>query len=205
LTATVVPAASAPCVAASTARCTCETDADATGCGENSRNSSPIGLPNSSTSMASATDGGNGGTRSWSRSSDARNSGGNRSGRVEKICPILMNVAPSRWNRSVVDSPSAPVQLPRRMRKIGSERIATVSQTRIWISRMISRPSQTIRFVGRPTRSISRTLDLDEGTPEAGSLSEKARPPASRPAHFLRCFAKKAVSRCHACFDAASS
>ena len=78
--------------------CTCATDAEAIGTGEISANSSSGGLPNSSTNVRCTSSYANGPTLSCSVSSARITCGGNRSGRVDMICPTLTNVAPSPRN-----------------------------------------------------------------------------------------------------------
>src|SRR5712691_6047441 len=79
----------------STARCTCATEALATGWGSNRSNSSPTGLPKARSTSAAASSAGNGGTRSWSFASSSARSAGTRSRRVESTWPNLMKMGPS--------------------------------------------------------------------------------------------------------------
>ena len=82
----------------SLARCTCATDADAIGTCEISANTSSGRLPSSARNVRSTSSHGKGPTLSCSVSSSAMRCGGNRSGRVDMICPTLTNVAPSARN-----------------------------------------------------------------------------------------------------------
>src|SRR6266705_210836 len=96
----------------STARCTCATEALATGWGSNRSNSSPTGLPKARSTSAAASSAGNGGTRSWSFASSSARSAGTRSRRVESTWPNLMKMGPSassaRRSRAPRGSRSGP-------------------------------------------------------------------------------------------------
>jgi hypothetical protein len=80
------------------ARCTCATDALAMGSTPNSANSVSGGEPKSSPIVRCTCVYENGPTRSCSASSARMMCGGRRSGRVDMICPTLMNVAPRSRN-----------------------------------------------------------------------------------------------------------
>jgi len=76
----------------SSAKCTCATDADATGVRSNLRKTSSTGLPYWASSTPSAWSDGKGGTRSWSRASSLAMSGASRSRRVDSIWPNLTKI-----------------------------------------------------------------------------------------------------------------
>ena len=78
------------------ASCTCASDAEARGCSEKVAKESVTGRPISVSILAIAIALGNGGTRSWRRASSSAYSSGNKSRRVERSCPNLMNTGPRR-------------------------------------------------------------------------------------------------------------
>ena len=90
----------------SAAKCTCATEALATGSRSNCTNRLSSGLPKARSMVAIATSAGKGGTRSCSLVSSAAMSGGSRSRRVESTWPNLTKSGPSfssamrsRWPR----------------------------------------------------------------------------------------------------------
>src|SRR5882762_1002964 len=105
----ILTAASVP--PGSTARCTCATDALATGCSSNFSKIFAIDLPKARSTSATASSPGNGGTRSWSIASSSARSAGKRSRRVENTWPNLTKMGPSassaRRSRTARGSESA--------------------------------------------------------------------------------------------------
>ncbi len=88
LTATFVPSCS-------TARCTCPSDAAASGFGSNSAYSSSGGAPSSAMITSRTCSYGKGGTSFCSLSSSVRHSSGSTLAWLETICPSLTYVGPS--------------------------------------------------------------------------------------------------------------
>ena len=78
----------------SVASWTCASDADARLLLVNFANMSERGFPISLSMVEIAVAPGNGGTRSWSLASSSAYSGGNKSLRVERSCPNLINTGP---------------------------------------------------------------------------------------------------------------
>ncbi len=78
-----------------TAKCTCATEALASGCAAKSANTSPTGLPKACSSTASACAEGKGGTWSCSFASSSARSTGSRSRRVDSTWPNLTKIGPS--------------------------------------------------------------------------------------------------------------
>ena len=76
------------------AKCTCAIDALATGWKVNSVNTSPNGLPNARSMMATACSDGKGGTRSCSIANSSATSKGSKSRRVESTCPNFTKMGP---------------------------------------------------------------------------------------------------------------
>ena len=82
----------------SCAACTCATDAEARGSTSKRLNTSLIFWPSCSSISAIDCCESNGGTRSCSSISSSAMSSGNRSRRVERICPNLMKIGPKSCN-----------------------------------------------------------------------------------------------------------
>ena len=78
------------------ASCTCASDAEARGCSEKVAKEAVRGRPISVSIVEMAIAPGNGGTRSWRRASSSAYSSGNKSRRVERSWPNLMNTGPRR-------------------------------------------------------------------------------------------------------------
>ena len=77
------------------ARCTCATEAEAIGVRSKAAKWVVSGTPNARSTMVAASSPANGGTWSWSFASSRAISSGNRSGRVDNICPNFTNTGPS--------------------------------------------------------------------------------------------------------------
>jgi len=86
------------------ALCTCPMDAEASGDSSMDSNISSGGRPNSSSMISLTFWNGNCGTLSWSFDNSLMNSIGTRSGRVDTICPNLINVGPSSSKEILIRS-----------------------------------------------------------------------------------------------------
>ena len=82
------------------ARCTCASDAAASGFALKVAYSFSGGAPSSDSTTSRASSAENGLTSLWSFASSCSQSGGSESARLETICPNLTYVGPSSWRRS---------------------------------------------------------------------------------------------------------